>query len=251
MSIKTLSRKKQGHSEQLREDEDPFSTNKVTRWSLNFPIIGTCSPTRVCSERCYFAKGPSTWSASLAKQHRLLNSLRADPVALGHKIVVWVTRHRMSFVRWCGGGDLVEEAPACIDCVACCLPDVPQWVVTRKPEVAATIKPRSNVYVHLSTDKSSPERLAEFARLAPPDLRWFWSYQCEPKEVPDEAVAPVIFRDGYDLDNTEPRQHDCPLNHAESIVRVCESCRRCFDGTALRMATECQESLRSSLRLFG
>lgn len=75
--------------------------------------------------------------------------------------------------------------------------------------------------------------------------------QCEPKELPDEAIALVIFRDGYDLDNTEPRPHDCPLNAAESIVRVCESCRRCFDGTALRMATECQESLQSSLRLFG
>lgn len=170
MSVATLARKPQGHSELLSPDENPFSTNKVTGHSLNFPIIGTCTPTVVCADTCYFACGPSTWSASLAKQHRLLNSLRADPEKLAGRIAGWATRLRLTFIRWCGGGDLVEETPACIDAVACLLPNMPQWVVTRKPEVAATVVPRQNVYVHFSVDRSSWDRLDRFRRLAPAEL---------------------------------------------------------------------------------
>lgn len=251
MSVAKLASKQQGHGELLRYAENPFSTNKVTGWSLNWPIIGTCTPSPVCAETCYFSKGPSTWSASLQKQHRLLNSLRRDPAALGASVAAWAVRLRMTFVRWCGGGDLVEETPACIDAVATALPALPQWIVTRKPEIAATITPRPNVYVHFSTDHSSLSRLARFAEIAPTALQWFWSYQCDKGEVPKENVAPVVFRDKYDLDGTLPIRHDCALNLTDSIVRVCESCRRCFDGTAVQQATECQESLQSSLRLFG
>jgi hypothetical protein len=248
MSVATLARKPQGHDELLRPDENPFSTNKVTGWSLNFPIIGTCTPSVVCSDTCYFAKGPATWNASLAKQHRLLNSLRHDPVYLATKIVRWAKYHRLTFIRWCGGGDLVTETPACIDAVALGLPDVPQWVVSRKPEVAAMITPRPNVYLHLSVDRSSWDRLDRFRVLAPPALQWFHSYQCDRGEVPQEGVAPVVFRDGYDLDGLDPIEQDCPLNLNESIVRVCESCRRCFSGEAVRRAKDCHAKPPSSLR---
>jgi len=251
MSVATLARKSQGHDELLAPDENPFSTNKVTGWSLNFPIIGTCTPSPVCSETCYFAKGPATWPASLAKQHRLLNSLRADPHRLAGRIAAWATRLRLTYVRWCGGGDLVAETPACLDAVATALPDVPQWVVSRKPEIAATITPRPNVYLHLSVDRSSWDRLERFRVLAQPALQWFWSYQCEPGEVPQAGVAPVVFREKYDLDGSAPIEQDCPLNLNESIVRVCESCRRCFNGDAVRRAKDCHAKPTSSPRLFG
>lgn len=250
MSVATLARKVQGHDDLLAPNEDPFSTNKVTGYSLNFPIIGTCTPSPVCSDTCYFAKGPSTWNASLAKQHRLLNSLRADPVALAAKVVRWAQRHRLTFVRWCGGGDLVAETPACIDSVATILSDVPQWVVSRKPEIAATITPRPNVYLHLSVDRSSWDRLERFRKIAPAGLQWFHSYQCDRGEVPIAAIAPVVFRDKYDLDGSAPIEQDCPLNLSESIVRVCESCRRCFSGDAVRSAKECHAKPPSSPRLF-
>jgi hypothetical protein len=248
MSVATLVRKPQGHGDLLGPDENPFSTNKVTGWSLNFPIIGTCTPSVVCSDTCYFAKGPATWPASLAKQHRLLNSLRADPVYLATKVVRWAKYHRLTFVRWCGGGDLVAETPACLDAVATGLPDIPQWVVSRKPEIAATITPRPNVYLHLSVDRSSRDRLERFRVLAPPALQWFWSYQCEPGEVPPAGIAPVVFRNKYDLDGSAPIAQDCPLNLSESIVRVCESCRRCFNGDAVARAKECHANPASSLR---
>lgn len=145
----------------------------------------------------------------------------------------------------------MAETPTCLDAVATALPDVPQWVVSRKPEIAATITPRPNVYLHLSVDRSSWDRLERFRVLAQPALQWFWSYQCEPGEVPQAGVAPVVFRDGYDLDESAPIEQDCPLNLNESIVRVCESCRRCFNGDAVAKATECHAKPTSSQRLFG
>jgi hypothetical protein len=242
MSVATLAKKPQGHSRLLRDGENPFSTNKVTGHSLNFPIVGTCTPSPVCSETCYFAKGPSTWPASLDKQHRLLNSLRADPQKLAGSIAGWATRLKLSFIRWCGGGDLVAETPRCIDAVAEMLPEVPQWVVSRKPEIAATIHPRQNVYVHISVDRTSWDRLARFREIAPAGLQWFWSYQCDRGEVPAPLAAPVIFRDGYELDENPSVAHDCPLNLSKSIVRVCEQCRRCFNGDAVRMAKDCLDA---------
>lgn len=251
MSVATLARKPQGHDELLGPSENPFSTNKVTGHSLNFPIIGTCTPTPVCSDTCYFAKGPSTWSASLAKQHRLLNSMRFCPELLAGRVADWARRLRLTYVRWCGGGDLVAETPRCIDSVAAMLPDVPQWVVSRKPEIAATITPQPNVYLHLSLDRSSLDRLDRFRAIAPPGLQWFWSYQCDRGEVPPALIAPVVFRDGYDLDGSPPIAQDCPLNLASSIVGVCERCRRCFNGDAVREAKDCHAKPASSPRLFG
>jgi hypothetical protein len=248
MSVATLARKPQWHDEPLGPSENPFSTNKVTGHSLNFPIIGTCTPTVVCSDTCYFARGPATWTASLAKQYRLLNSLRADPQRLAGRIAHWSTRLRLTFIRWCGGGDLVAETPACIDAVALMLPGVPQWVVTRKPEIASTVQPRDNVYVHFSVDRASWARLEEFRVVAPRGLKWFWSYQCDRGESPGDDVAPVVFRHGYDLDGSQPIARDCPLNLSESIVRVCESCRRCFNGDAVQGATECHGNPASSPR---
>jgi hypothetical protein len=240
MSVATLARKPQGHEDELHDGENPFSTNKVTGHSLNFPIIGTCRPTTVCADTCYFAAGPSTWRQSLDKQHRLLNTLRADPARLAVRIVEWTQRLRLTFVRWNGGGDLVEETPACIAAVANELPFMPQWVVTRRPELAAKITPARNVFVHFSVDKASWARLEEFRGIAPAGLQWFHSYQCDDGEVPPAAIAPVVFRNKYDLDGSAPIEDDCPLNLNESIVRVCESCRRCFNGDAVERAKECR-----------
>lgn len=251
MTVKRLAAKPQGHNEVLGSDESPFSTNKVTGHSLNFPIVGTCTPTTVCAERCYFSTGPATWSASLAKQHRLLNSLRFGPRRLAHVIVRHAVRLRLTFIRWNGGGDLVEQSPECIDEVARLMPGVPQWVVTRKPEHASRITPAPNVFVHFSVDGASWQRLSEMTMLAPVGLQWFHSYQCDAGEVPTDGIAPVIFRDGYKLNGTTPLRDDCPLNLSASIVRVCESCRRCFNGAAVEREKEWHLNQASSPRLFG
>jgi hypothetical protein len=242
MSVKTLARKGMPDTvDQLGADENPFSTNKVTGHSLNFPILQTCAPTSVCTETCYFAKGPSTWRASLEKQGRLQNLLDADPLELARRVVVHAKRMRLTFIRWNGGGDLSRNAAECIDAVAVAVPEVPLWIVSRLPGLAAGIVPRDNVFLHFSVDRSSRSRLDLFRRRVPEALRWFWSYQCAPGEYPPDwaQAAAVIFRDKYHLVG-DRLDGDCPLNGAESIVRVCESCRRCFDGRAVatRVASE-------------
>lgn len=223
----------------LGDDENPFSTNKVTGWSLNFPIAGTCNPTKVCAKTCYFAKGPSTWTPSLRKQQRLQNRLDHDWKGLARQIVYWARRLKLDFVRWHGGGDMTKNSAMCIDEVATHLgvEGVPQWVVTRIPSLAAEIKPRPNVFVHISTDKSSMDRLRDFAAIAPHGLQWFWSYQCDAGEVPTPDVAPVIFRNCYKPSAGESAgRFDCPLNWSDDICGECERCRRCFDGSAVRDA---------------
>jgi hypothetical protein len=220
----------------LAESENPFSTNKVTGHSLNYPIAPTCAPTKVCIETCYFGRGPSTWSAALKKQHRLRNSTIADPSQMAARIADWAGRLKLSFVRWNGGGDLFPEAVECLNAAASMMPDIPQWVVTRLPQHAVNISPRPNVYVHFSLDKSSWTRASAMRPLK--NLQWFWSYQCAPDEVPEHPVAPVVFRDCYDPKGDELNADDCPLNSAADISGVCESCRRCFNGNAVARAAE-------------
>ena len=240
MTVRHLAKKHVNYSDLLADGESPFSVNRVTGHSLNFPIVNTCTPTVVCAETCYFAKGPSTWTASLKKQSRLMNSVKASPTHMAVIIADWTRRLKLDFVRWNGGGDLFAESVDCINRAAPLMPEVPQWVVSRKPNLAARIKPRENVYVHFSTDRSSWERLEEMANLAPRDLQWFWSYQCDAGETPpDPFVAPVIFRDKYDPKGGELYGHDCPLNASEDITGVCGTCRRCFNGWAIEGAKEC------------
>lgn len=223
----------------LRLDENPFSTNKVTGWSLNFPIAESCLPTKVCAKTCYFAQGPSTWTSSLAKQVRLQNRLEKDPFGLADQIVTWAGRLRMDFVRWHGGGDMTANSARCINDVARTLPNIPQWVVTRRPALAVAISPRPNVYVHLSTDKSSMDRLKEFAAIAPDGLQWFWSYQCDAGEVPPGDVAPIVFRNRYKpLSGEFPAWTDCPLNWSDDIAGECGRCRKCFNGEAVYRARQ-------------
>ena len=245
MSVKTLARKHVAYTDLLADGESPFSSNRVTGHSLNFPIVNTCTPSIVCAETCYFAKGPSTWTASLKKQSRLLNSVKASPTHMAVIIADWTRRLKLNFVRWNGGGDLFAESVDCINRAAPLMPEVPQWVVSRKPKLAAAIEPASNVYVHLSIDKSSWDRLEEMQKLAPAGLQWFWSYQCDKGEKPPHPlVAPVIFRDGYDPKGDELSGNDCPLNANEDIAGVCGTCRRCFNGWAIEGAKECRPSRR-------
>ena len=246
MSVKTLAKKHVAYTDLLAASESPFSSNKVTGHSLNFPIVNTCTPTVVCAETCYFAKGPSTWTASLKKQSRLMNSVKASPTHMAVMIADWTRRLKLDFVRWNGGGDLFAESVDCINLAAPLMPTIPQWVVSRKPKLAAAIEPASNVYVHFSVDKGSWDRLEEMQNLAPAGLQWFWSYQCDKGETPPHSmVAPVIFRDGYDPKGGELYGNDCPLNENEDITGVCGRCRRCFNGDALRRAKECHSKQRS------
>jgi len=221
--------------ELLGDDENPFSTNKVTGHSLNYPIAATCTPTKVCVDTCYFMCGPATWPASLKKQWRLYNATVADPKRVASVVAKWATRMQLDFVRWNGGGDLFAQSVECINYAAPLMPDIPQWVVTRLPQHAVNIEPAANVFVHFSLDQHSWTRAAAMREYRG---NWFWSYQCDAGEKPEKSLAPVVFYDGYDPADEPLNGDDCPLNAADDIAGTCGRCRRCFDGSAASRAKE-------------
>lgn len=219
-------------------DCDLLSSNKVTGHSLNFPIAGTCQPTAVCARTCYFASGPSTWNAALKKQVRNKAKCEADPAAFAARVCEEYDRRRLTFLRWNGGGDLFPAAVESVNWIGVNRPDVTVWLVTRIPRLAAKIAHAPRVFVHFSLDARSLTRREEFLSLKPLSGNVFFSYQGDRGEIiTDAAGASVVFFDRYrpsGLFNEVDAAALCPLNTHGDITGVCESCRRCFNGDAVR-----------------
>jgi hypothetical protein len=187
----------------------------------------------------YFATGAPSWSNALRHQSKVMASLKADPLEFAQRVAMEYDRLELSFLRWNGGGDLFEESVKAINHLGRQRPDIVLWVVTRIPEMAARIEDRPNVFIHFSLDRASLARREQFLRSAPRSERFFFSYQCEPGEVPAlerlEHVS-VLFFDNYQPTG-DLRQFRagtvCPLNEQAQISGACVKCRRCFNGTAV------------------
>ena len=225
-----------------------ISTNRVVGWSVNVPIFPTCHPTKVCVETCYYANGVTATPSGLEKQTLVMRSIQLDPVGCASRIARELREVGASFVRWNGGGDLFPESVACINAFAVEAPEIPVWVVTRKPRVAADIVDAPSVFVHLSLDKSSRSRLRTWLDLQVKPSRWFASYQADRGERVDmdaltSAGFSVVFLDNY---TGEPQGGaSCPLNGAKSIEGGCLRCGRCWTDTAVKMRDE------AALRSWG
>jgi hypothetical protein len=225
-----------------------LSFNKVTGHSVNFPISETCRPTAVCLKYCYFAKGPNSWPDALSHQYQVYAAAKADPLGFAERVAWECDQAQVSFLRWNGGGDLFAESLAAIDHLAILRPNLPVWVVTRTPDLAAKVVDRPNVFVHFSLDRSSMARREQFLKAKPQSSNLFFSYQCEADEVPTPLVlsrVSVLFFNDYKL-TCEPKRLPaaivCPLNGSPDIRGACESCRRCFDGAAVNHAQQTMES---------
>lgn len=216
-----------------------LSFNKVTGNSVNFPISETCRPTAVCLKYCYFAKGPNSWPDALSHQYQVYAAAKADPIGLAERIAWECDQAGGSFLRWNGGGDLFDESIIAIDHLSNLRPDLQIWVVTRTPDLAAKVVDRPNVFVHFSLDRNSMARREQFLKANPLSKNYFFSYQCEADEVPSSLVlskVSVLFFNDYKFTcapNTLPNEIVCPLNGSSDIRGTCESCRRCFDGSAV------------------
>jgi len=224
---------------------NPLSSNKVTGDSVNFPVAGTCQPSKVCAQTCYALKGPIVWPASFTKQNQNLLLCKADPIRFGQLVATKcrrkLTRDKSFYLRWNGVGDLFEEAVEALLEVNRELPDLPIWLVTRKSAHVHKLLNKKNIWIHFSLDKSSMRR-----RPSSDDVSWtnasnvFFSYQGDKNEkllsLPEDIS--VLFFDGYKLAGNESfKKHKsiCPLNIAEDITGICNSCRRCFSGEAVAM----------------
>ncbi len=226
-----------------------LSFNKVTGYSVNFPISETCKPTVVCAKTCYYAKGPNSWPDSLRHQYQVYAAAKADPIGFAERVAWEVDQSGIDFLRWNGGGDLFDESLVAIDHLSKLRPDLPIWVVTRTPKLAAKLVKRRNVFIHFSLDKSSLARRAQFLRADPISDNYFFSYQCEPGEMPPTdrlAHVSVLFFDNYEPtgDMSQLRAAIvCPLNASAEISGACVKCRRCFSGAAVldRVAIEADD----------
>ena len=230
------------YDELLKDDESMLSFNKVTGLSLNFPIAETCSPSKLCIKTCYFARGGPSWPASLKRQYRLYNSVKADPIGSAKRIQRELTakKNPPTFLRWNGGGDLFPESVQMLNELALLMPELPIWVVTRLPNQAANIKQAPKVFVHFSLDAHSGSRRLEFEQLKKLSSNYFYSYQCDRGEEPtpqDLKGVSVVFYDCYKPPAKLPKVKKeiiCPLNTEKDITGVCEWCRRCFNGSAVK-----------------
>ncbi len=169
----------------LRPGESPLSRNAVAGATVEVPIEATCSPSKVCVGDCYAASGPQAIPHNIAKQFRTLRSMEADPQGFAERIAAEADRIGAGHIRWNGVGDLTPAAIIAIHALARLRPDLPVWVVTRIPELAARVGSFPNVFVHFSLDRAEPRT-----------ANYFFSYQCAADEVPPsgaELGVSVIF----------------------------------------------------------
>ena len=233
-------------SSPLTKDYEILSNNKVTGWSVNFPIVRTCRPSKVCADTCYGLLGPITWLSSLEKQTRNYNWVKSDPVDFSLRLEQEVRRKLNKdsrfFLRWNGVGDLFEESSEALRNLNRLVPELPIWCVTRIPEQVPPLKNIENVWVHFSLDRYSLERRVQVEKLTQGEMKnLFFSYQadvCESIEKVPEGIS-VFFFDGYRVppDSTLDLDHPslCPLNLIENISNACHSCRRCFNGEGVNL----------------
>ena len=226
------------YDETIGPIEFVLSGNKVTGYSVNFPIWKTCKPTRVCSRYCYFAVGHNAWSNALKRQIRNLNTIQNNYRSFADRIALEYDKLDLNFIRWNGGGDPFPESVDAINYLAELRTDMKIWVVTRIPEQAAKIKQSPNVYIHFSLDRYSLKRRAKFESLNKASNNYFYSYQAEAGEMPVEnnlRNVSVLFFDDYKPTGDYswiPKEVVCPLNEVTDISNTCEACRRCFNDDA-------------------
>jgi len=232
-------------NELVESDNRPsslLSGNKVTGFSVNFPIANTCRPSKVCIETCYYATGGTAWNNSLRKQLWLMNYCRENPSQFAEDIVKEYNKQDLDYLRWNGGGDLFEESVDAVNYIGRNHPNVVLWVVTRKADMAALVENHPNVHLHFSLDAHSLERRDE--ALSQVQRPIFFSYQCKKGEKPDivdltqNHGISLFFFDNYYL--TDPIYEKnfirflCPLNlnrtNTGDISGSCGSCRKCFNN---------------------
>lgn len=219
-----------------------LSNNKVTGFSVNFPIGTTCQPSKVCIKTCYGLTGPITWPTSLNKQVKNALLCKDSPKDFAQKIIEEITKYSAKdnnfFLRWNGVGDLFKEAVDAIHELASKEPSLPIWVVTRIPEHAAKLADLllPNVFIHFSLDEKSMDRKEKVEKLLTTKKNnLFYSYQCDKNETYNPvSFISVVFADKYNKDFiTEIDETICPLNTNENIEGMCNKCRRCFNGDAV------------------
>lgn len=231
---------------EVDQNYEILSANKVTGYSVNFPIAKTCQPSKVCAETCYGLRGPIVWSSSLTKHAKNYHWVKRDPKGFSKKLELEcrkkLAKDPQFFLRWNGVGDLFPESSEALIHLNGAIPELPIWCVTRIPEAVPPLVNRRNLWIHFSLDKESLDRKRTVESLIDGSAdNLFFSYQAD-KDEHLEAVPleiSVLFFDAYKISlmNQHLQSHHaiCPLNLSADIANACHQCRRCFNQTAVEM----------------
>jgi hypothetical protein len=236
------------YSEILGTKEEICSHNTKTGFSLNFPLgrfggFGTClGSTEICRTVCYGArKGrPITWENSLRKQIRVYRYfLSAPPKEIADRIHVEYQKHRMTFLRWNGVGDLFPESATVVAELTKNFPEDTLLVVTRIPEMVSLIpRDAENLYLMFSLDGSPSSRAKKTAVLRRRHPRLYFSFLRQSADE-DTLGARIVFNAQQSkkvLPFDDPATV-CPVDaDMISLKEACVKCRKCFrpdvlDGT--------------------
>lgn len=215
------------------------STNLKTDWSINFPIAdnptlgpGTCSPTPVCEKLCYAKRGRLAMSKSISRQHRVLQVFeQEDPELIAKVIAEGYRKRNLSFIRWCGVGDLVPESCRVINILGTQYQDTCHWIVTRKVDMVELLeRDMPNVFIQFSLDGSqdSRERQNQVRKINHP--RVYFSY-LRFYEEEDTLGASIIFNyHGPGQKNLSYNPRCCPVDSGRlPTLGACQKCRKCFN----------------------
>jgi hypothetical protein len=225
-----------------------LSANAKTTVSFDLPIGHTCDPTQLCAAVCFGSRpgAPTTWDKSLRKRLRNLRYLQvADTEEVVERLTsefrrrqrLWATKGVvLDFVRFNGIGDLVAAMVAVINEFAARNHDIRVWIVTRRFDLAAQIKPLPNIYLQLSLDASTPPGLIESVRrLVAEHPRAYCSFL---RSEPDDHtfVAAIVFNEKRTEGLPFHSKTDCPVDAGRlplGNVRgvggdACSKCRKCF-----------------------
>lgn len=250
MSITAFKRLQKRYDPRVERDQDHdiLSHNKVTGFSVNFPIASTCQPSKVCAETCYGLTGPISWSASLAKHARNLEWAKASPEGFADKLEKecrkLLAKDPLFFLRWNGVGDLFPESTEALLSLNEKIPELPIWCVTRIPGQIQPLLDKPNIWVHFSLDGDSLDRKEKVDALYKSPSNLFFSFQVDKNQSLETVPAgvSVLFFDKYKLQGSNERFRKsaatCPLNTATDISNMCHQCRRCFNGEAVKMKLE-------------
>lgn len=218
-----------------------LSDNTKTGYSINLPIAQTCAPTKACRDYCYATLGRIAMERSLGKQIdnwlllkdlTLRDNARARALAQG---LLGQAPRSADFVRWNGSGDLIEGSVAVINALTEIAPEITQWIITRKPRLAAKIVDHPAIRLLLSLDETTPPKTAKALRELPARfkkaaVRLSWVRTPDSGAIPDDVD--VIFNFHQMQMRTDPKPRDARVCEAtlpgSKHDDACESCRRCF-----------------------
>lgn len=217
-----------------------LSGNSKTGVSVNFPVHATCRPTAACARYCYALSGLLQFLQSVNRQgenFKLCQELEtASDSRVAEVAAVLLSdlrRAGASFVRWNGSGDLTPGAVRVINALATLAPTLAQWIITRKPDVAAALADHPAIRVQFTLDGTTlpgdAARMGECAaRFKLAAATFAYVRTSESDTAP--SVAAVIFNEH--TSNKRNAWADARACHAtlpgNSHENSCDGCRRCF-----------------------